>query len=208
MRELSLQPNKIIVPGEYGLGNESVLKIYFRVFDRGHSNDFPPTIVTAVDFLDKARDRLEEVYSRWESKYPDGVAARRKDYEKLFQILRSSPFILLDGNHKGVAATLTHNSIRALEVQNDEDLYKLENMIESGEIFDFKRPEKNLDDLKFSFTDYCLGMPAPGHVAFCSDTSSTLRYTKTLLERVDALASNGELPAYMKQRFLQGTQVR
>src|SRR3989338_8017783 len=50
MERRILQPEQIIVPGEYELGNESILKIYFRVFDRGHGGDLPPIIVTSSQF--------------------------------------------------------------------------------------------------------------------------------------------------------------
>ncbi|MBI1970448.1 hypothetical protein HYS47_01750 [Candidatus Woesearchaeota archaeon] len=62
MERRILQPEQIIVPGEYELGNESIVKIYFRVFDAGHGVDLPPVIVARADVVseEQRQKRLEE----------------------------------------------------------------------------------------------------------------------------------------------------
>ena len=62
MKRLTLRPEQILVSGEWNLENESILKIYFRAFDRGHGKDFPPVIVTSP----KHFDYLKEVEARAE----------------------------------------------------------------------------------------------------------------------------------------------
>lgn len=37
------------MPGEYSLGNESILKIYHRIFESGYGNCLPPVIVAKSD---------------------------------------------------------------------------------------------------------------------------------------------------------------
>jgi len=76
MKELILKPEQIIVPGEYELGNESILKIYFRIFERGHGKDLPPVLV--VHYL--KGDRLE-LYNISENEWI--VNNYRENFEKI-----------------------------------------------------------------------------------------------------------------------------
>lgn len=205
MERRLLQPEQIIVPGEYELGNESILKIYFRVFDRGHGGDLPPVIVTTAGSFERLQDRLEEGYKMWEDQKPEIVAQRREDYGALFEVLKQHPYLLIDGNHKTAAATLTHNPIPALELQRDEDFEEIERMVEKGELFDFKRPERSLDKLRDSFVAHCLTLgDIAARYGLLSSTSPKVRYTKTIRERIDELTSNGDLPKYMKERYHRG----
>lgn len=205
MERRILQPEQIIVPGEYELGNESILKIYFRIFDSGHGKDLPPAIVTTAGSFERLQDRLEEGYKYWEEKRPKVVAQRREDYRALFEVFKQYPYLLIDGNHKTAAATLTHNPIHALELQRDEDFDEIKKMIERGEIFDFKRPERSLDELRDGFVAYCLSLfDITGRYGLMSSPSSEVRYTKTIKERIDELTLNGDLPEYMKDRYLRG----
>ena len=59
-------------------------------------------------------------------------------------------------------------------------------MVEDGELFDFKRDETSLTKLVNSFYDFC---------------SNRLEEFITIKERVDMLASNGDLPEYMKDGY-------
>ncbi|MBN1156137.1 hypothetical protein JXA85_00840 [Candidatus Woesearchaeota archaeon] len=205
MERIMLQPEQIIVPDEYELGDESILKIYFRVFDKGHGGDLPPAIVTKAGSIQGFKEKLEECYGDWETRNPDDVAARRKDYIELFGILNQHPYMLIDGNHKTAAATLTHNRISALELQTDIDFEEIQRMIELGELFDFKRPERNLDKLRESYVAQCLGLPGSTlPPSLTLGTHSLLKYTKTIRERVDDLTSSGDLPQYMIERYRRG----
>lgn len=51
MQQLNLQPEQVLVPGEYGLHNEDLLKVYFRVSERGHGQDLPPVLVCSSGLL-------------------------------------------------------------------------------------------------------------------------------------------------------------
>ena len=204
MKKRILQPEQIIVPGEYEIGNESILKIYFRVFDKGHGKNLPPAIVTTVGSFERLQDRLEEGYKRWEKKEQEIVAQRRDDYKMLFEILKQHPYILIDGNHKTAAATLTKKPIFALELQRDKDFEEIERMIERGEIFDFKRPERSLDELREGFVAHCLSLDdIATRYGLMGSLLPGVRYTKTIKERVNELASNGDLPQYMKDRYFE-----
>jgi hypothetical protein len=217
MKTRKLKPEQIIVPGEYELGNESILKIYFRIFEKRHGKDLPPAVVTRLMSRDerKIREWLEDSeygFRKWEEKrlaniLPYGtLEARRRDYENLFKILEKSPYMLIDGNHKTAAATLAHKPISALEIQTDEDLKEVRKMVERGELFDFKRDETSIYHLRRSFIAYCLELNIrenDGNITFLSGGRSWLRYTKSVKERIDELASNGDLPQYMKERYFK-----
>lgn len=60
-------------------------------------------------------------------------------------------------------------------------------MVKKGELFDFKREETRLVNLVASYYDFCKNRV---------DDFNTVR------ERIDKLTSNGDLPQYMKDRYL------
>jgi len=207
MRKLILEPEQIIVPGEYELGNESILKIYYRIFEKGHGNDLPPVIVTTLGKTDEFINWLENEnlgIRYWEEKIPRVVEARRRDYNTLFSILEKSPYMLIDGNHRSAAATLTHIPISTLEIQSDKDFAEIEKMIVKGNLFDFKREERSLYHLRRSFIANCLDIDVREHdgdIMIHNTTESTLKYNKAVKERVDGLVSNGDLPQYMIDKY-------
>ena len=208
MKRRTLQPEQIIVPGEYELGNESILKIYFRIFDKGYGDCLPPVIVIGLgDDKDKLISWLENVLSSEHlTKYQKYVEARRKDYQTLFSILKESPYMLVDGNHRSAAATLTSQPISTMELQTDKDFERINKMIKAGDLFDFKRGENSPYNLKRSFLAYCLYLNPvrdDGNFIIPLSNTSVLRYTKTIKQRIDELTSNGDLPQYMKDRYLR-----
>lgn len=225
MKELELKPEQILVPGEYELGNQSILKIYFRIFDKGYGKDLPPVIVvhnSLVDYngLDRKMHELESIIKNCvegydiihrdlqegridqtyaclrHNEYSEKVQESNmhifkiKDIYQVFQILHrlNAEYFLIDGNHRTVAATLTHNPIYALELQNNKDISEARKMIKKGELFNFDRAEDKLVDLVMAWGSY-----VSGHI---DDTC-------TVKQRVNQLTSNGDLPSYMKQKYLE-----
>ncbi len=175
MERRILQPEQIIVPGEYELGNESILKIYFRVFDRGHGEDLPPTLVTH-------KSKINPSYLR--GRYDEGYHPN-EFYQKLMD--SEAEYLLLDGNHKSVAATLRHSPIYSLDLEDRADVGKARKMVRNGELFDFPHEGDSLVEIANSFITYI----------FQDEVIMTVR------ERVDKLTSNGDLPKYMKDRYLR-----
>lgn len=117
-----------------------------------------------------------------------------QDYAQFRRVIQGAPFYLLDGNHKSAAATLTHNPIYALELQSSKDIKEVRRMIRCGELFDFKRPETSLEEIATAFEEYCLGEAN-------SIGRGKMGNVRTVRQRIDELASNGDLPAYMKERY-------
>ena len=172
MKRIILQPEHIIVP-EHEVGNEGILQIYFRVFDRGHGEDLPPAIITH-------KNNINPSYMR--NKF---VAKRRADefYRKLMDL--EAEYLLLDGNHKTTATTLCHVAPSVLELETNQDLGEARKMVERGELFNFPHEEERLSDIADSFIGFLFEK----------------KYVRTLRQRVDELTSNGDLPKYMKERY-------
>jgi hypothetical protein len=177
MKEITLQPEQIIVPGEYNYGKKSILQIYFRIFDMEHGKDLPPSIVIWKDNINSSY--LNDAFSRGQG--------QEEFYQKLIE--SKAEYLLLDGNHKSIAATLCHSPIHSLELEKSSDIAKVIKMVENGELFNFPHDETTLVEL------------ANG---FIYNIFSTGRTIMTVKERVDLLASNGHLPQYMKERYLKG----
>lgn len=208
-----LNSEEIIVPGEFELGNESILKMYYRVFEKGHGNCLPPVLVTKFKKFDfkNLENWLEDCFRHWEKPELKGMLhsgtleARRKDYRNLFEVLKNS-YALLDGNHKSAAATLAHRSIQALEIESDQDLIDIRTMVEKGELFDFKREETSLCYLKKEFVAYLLNLnvrESDGNITFSNTSCSTLKYLGNIKQRIEQLVSDGELPQYMVDRYFK-----
>ena len=181
MERRILQPEQIIVPYEYKLGNEAILGIYFRIFDRGHGEDLPPVLVAKPNHSD--RDSLLRHF------------VDKEGFERYFKTIdeMGNVLYLMDGNHRGVAATLCRKPISAIELQNDDDLARLEEMVKTGEYFNlpnFPQEYPKLGKLRSAVT-YLEG-------------EQKSRKILTLKQRVDKLTSNGDLPQYMKERYLRG----
>ncbi len=200
MERKILLPEQIIVPGEYEVSNELILKIYFRVFDRGHGRDLPPVIVVHKEMYDIFLDVTELD--------PRNINYRndKSFYENYNRIVRNAyaagaEYFLLNGNHRSIAATLTQQSISALEIRVDEDIRTGNQMVETGELFDEPIVDETLNDsrlkLKGHLKEYLLsnveGIRSIGKVI---DT-----FPLTVKERVDLLVSNDNLPEYMKKRY-------
>lgn len=50
-------------------------------------------------------------------------------------------YIMLDGSHKTTALVLTHNPIHALVIETNDDIRKMFELVEKGELFGFNNPD-------------------------------------------------------------------
>ena len=204
MQLITLQPTQIIVPGERHLWSDDLLKVYFRMFDKGHGEDLPPVIVAKNNLVssDGRNARLEDVVeklsswgsSRGRQEYTAlQITEITQAYAKFEEIIGRSPFYLIDGNHRSVAATLTSSPIYALELESNRDIAEIKRMVIRGELFNFERPENALMGIVLAFEKHILGndMGNDMHIEECM----------TVKETVDKLASSQILPQYMKDRY-------
>ncbi len=134
MERKLLSPEQIIVPGEYELGNDRILEIYFRLFDKGYAAAVPPVIVARKDLIiseEQRKERLEEeiriaavegllneiVFLPYALGHRTAMCATnilRELYGKFNEKTKGAEYYLIDGNHRTAAAELTHNPISAL----------------------------------------------------------------------------------------------
>ena len=203
MERRILQPEQIIVPGEYELGNESILKIYFRVFDRGHGEDLPPAIV-----INKTTAGLP---------LPGGYHPEHESHKRyrvaLENYLDKNPntkYFLLDGNHKTVASALCHVPIHVLELQSDSDIAEGQKLVESGDFFNWTIPGETLEEVMRKLGDHLFNYEDPDASFFdrVRKLDSCGSYYndnfETVADRVRRLTSNGDIPQYMIERYHKG----
>lgn len=67
-----------------------------------------------------------------------------------------APYLLLDGNHRTLAAALNKKPINALELETDYDLRTIKAKAASGELFSFPHDEEQLVNLVQSFYEEAL----------------------------------------------------
>jgi hypothetical protein len=183
MKNLILKPEQIIPP-DNEMGNEEVLNIYFGVMTKGHEKDIPPVLVARPSLSD--RDFI--------LKHIADTEGCKRYFESVDQV--KDAFYLIDGNHRAVAATLCNLPIKALELENDNDLSILERMAKSGEYF-------NQPNLPFDYN-------GPGKVN--GKLRSAVTYLEaerqphkliTLKDMVNQLVFTNSLPDYMKNKYLE-----
>jgi len=198
MRKLYLNPSSIVVPGEYELGDLNTLKLYHRIFD---SDIVPPSIVVGVDRV-KRHDRFKEELEsklrfiekgRWldelkRHKINQIMIQDGRLMEKFEEVARDAHFYLIDGNHRSVAATLTNQKVPALQLERDEDLVRVKEMVERGELFEFNQDGNTVDGLIHDFEEHCLNL-------------SNIDYVTTVEERVRRLVKEGLLPRYITNKY-------
>ena len=181
MERKILKPRQILVPGEYELGNESILNIYFRICNRGYSEDLPPVIVAHNSLGNRGENFLT---------VSDNNRIRIGAYQDQVQryIDNGTEYFLLDGNHRTVACALTHQPISVLELATDDDLEEIKRMVKTGELFDWKHESNSLRELVEEFEYSC---------------ERSLDQMMTVEERVKQLISNRDVPRYMRERYEQ-----
>src|SRR3989344_4642113 len=99
MRSIELQPNQVFTFGEYEIGREDILNIYFRICDKGHRSDLPPSLV--INKILIPENALENYTN--------------KNHVKEFHLsIKKSQvdYLLIDGNHKTTSEVLCHLPLR------------------------------------------------------------------------------------------------
>jgi len=126
MKVVKLQPNQIMTRNDFPLHNEQILKIYFRVCQKGHPEILPPVPVmhksTGLPLL-RGKDKSVK-------KYNEAIKNYFEDNPKV-------EYILTDGGHKTTAACLTRTPIYAVVLKTDKDVQKLKSLIKNGEYFNW-----------------------------------------------------------------------
>lgn len=124
MKNKRLSPDQILTLHDYPVHNEHILKMYHRMFQKGHATLVPPLPVVSIT---NGELRMS------------GYSEKIKKYNALLKrFLKAHPgveYCLIDGTHKTTAAALCSKNIRAIVFKEDADFGIARKMVESGELF-------------------------------------------------------------------------
>jgi hypothetical protein len=185
MKELRLWPKQIIVPFEYLVGNLTILKLYFRFMKAGGADVPFPVLVARPSKSHREFIRNRSVHAAETEAFFAAIDALVADRDAYY---------LIDGNHRGLAATLCRRRVHALEMESDDDLDELERMVERGDYVDL--PSFPLDSYDHGWLPTRLG-------ALVTELEERHqgREILTLDERTERLADEGQVPEYMISWF-------
>ena len=202
MKRLTLFPAQVIATGELCPEADSALKIYFHVFSHDGGDSLPPIIVGTIKSPSAWKDLLEEGYSRWARSEPAMVEIRRREYNSLFRALIATPYYILDGNNRALAAALNRKNLRVLHLDADRDLKEIELLVATGEILSFPHRAQTIEGLEGIFLRHFLDLNniPPNHSLTASQNWVTKRLTSVATRTYD-LCTQNLLPGYMIRRY-------
>lgn len=114
----TLNSNQIITLNDFPVHNEQILKIFFRIYQKGCGKIMPPVPVLHKNFVSFS-GKLQEIFEEFVARNPQ------------------AEYFLLDGSHKTTAAALTGSKISIMIFETDKDVKKAYAMAEVGELFSF-----------------------------------------------------------------------
>ncbi|MBU0458707.1 hypothetical protein KJ652_02160 [Patescibacteria group bacterium] len=134
-----LSPNQIITLHDFPLHSEQVLKLYFRIYQKGSGKIIPPCPVlnrklVEVSFSGKTKDAYDEFMSN----------------------NPQAEYFLLDGSHKTTAAALTGMPVSVMVYQEDKDIKEARELVSLGEIMSLTVQDSiqgNVNELKGYFDE-------------------------------------------------------
>ncbi len=137
MKIKTLKSNEIITTRDFPVHNPQILKIYFRICEKGHQKILPPTPVIPLS----VGLPLLDGKSKKDKEYNTKLKAYVKKNKKI-------KYIMVDGSHKTTALTLAHKPIHAMILKTNEDIQEVKDLIESGEVFGIYKISSIKEELK------------------------------------------------------------
>jgi hypothetical protein len=114
VKKLILSPTQVLATDELSPEAQRRLRLYYYVFRHGGTDCLPPVIVGTIRSVNDWKSRLEEGYARWVRLEPAIVEIRRREYNTLFRALTTTPYYILDGNNRALAAALNRKDLNVL----------------------------------------------------------------------------------------------
>ncbi len=111
-----LSPDQIVTLTDFPVHNEQILKIFFRIYQKGYGKIMPPCPVLHKSFVSFS-GKLQETFEEFVARNPQ------------------AEYFLLDGSHKTTAAALTGSKINVMVFETDKDIKDARAMVEVGELF-------------------------------------------------------------------------
>lgn len=116
MKLKTLNTAQIITLTDFPVHNEHILKIFFRIYQKGYGKIMPPCPVLHKKFVSFS-GKLQEIFEEFIARNPQ------------------AEYFLLDGSHKTTAAALTGSRINVMVFETDKDIKEAYAMVEAGELF-------------------------------------------------------------------------
>lgn len=203
-----LNPDLLTATSELAVEDDLALRIYYRVFDQRCGRCLPPIVVGRIRSSREWVDRLEQGYRRWEEEQPGIITWRRQDYRILFEALQRHPYFILDGNHRALAATLSHVRANILEIESDEDLVEIGRMVSAGHLLFFPHEARTVTELEGLFIKHSLHLndTPPSH-SLMTNRELMVRRIRSVRDRADHLCRDGQLPEYMIRRYTRRRRI-
>lgn len=209
MKTLTLDSSQVLATSDLSPQDSLSFQIYYRVFRFGAGDCLPPIIVGTIKSASEWKSRLEQGYARWELKRPEVVKARRREYGILFGTLTRTPYYILDGNHRALAAALNRKKLNALQLECDADLVEIERMVASGELVPFPHKAQTMEELEGVFIRHFLNLTdtPPNHGLVASPKLMVERLVP-VATRAYELCTRNLLPPYMVRNYSRRKEIR
>ncbi|MEK6964454.1 MAG: hypothetical protein AABX70_08600 [Nanoarchaeota archaeon] len=174
MQYKKLHPNQIITLNDYPVHNEQILKLYFRIFHKGHSKIVPPcpvihksTVVPQLIYKGKKAKKYSHLLSQFLETHP------------------KAEYFLIDGSHKTTAATLSHKPIRVMIFRTNHDIKKAKKLVEQGEIISLTTGGRSIKDILKALKKHFL---------------KTMTF-QTVEEKTEKMVGKKDIPQYMIRNY-------
>jgi hypothetical protein len=209
VKRLTLSPAQVLATDVLRPEADLTLKIYFQVFKDCGDDCLPPIIVGTIKSTAEWKKRLEEGYSRWVRREPALVELRRREYNALFKTLGVTPYYVLDGNNRALAAALNRKNLRVLYLDVDSDLSEIQRMLNDGELLSFPHKVQSIEELEGRFLQHFLDLNnvPPNHSLIVSQNWIDKDLMPVATRAFD-LCTRKLLPPYMIKRYSQQKWIR
>lgn len=163
MKEVFVDPRKLIVPGEIEVSRPGILDAYFVAYIAAKGKSLPPVIIGRPSFRNYHWTQGIQDRSGMGIQNPlvDAHYWRNTYYERIHSLMeRGAEFYLYDGNHRSLAAYFTGNEVAALKLETDTDIDELRRMKQRGYLVNLPSPlqrDLDLQALEATFENFCCG---------------------------------------------------